>query len=491
MSPHSVWNFLVDPCSAGKSENYSTSIKEVATSVIPGFDINNIPVWFVKNYLKDMKRGTTSLGRSMVRTTSYYPVSAICEEDLNKAKECNILKYNIFDQNNIRRDIFMKKEMTGQYSCGNFPGLKSSYQSEFMLKKNSENNMLWELHETSNGISTLRSINIEAGENPRNIKNQFRMCDTDGVSIQDDCFGVDETIETVDIVKADHEHAPQCADELDFGDWDGGYLSCDGKFVEPVFVGNQPFYANNEKKFEMNVLNIVKTIELEDKVWKFYSETEGQKKLLGKSVSQKIFGRWVGICDDWKSLNSDCGPHKYYNINSPAKEKKICSAVFDFQNFVPMKFNITTNSYQGRMGQVYEMFWSKEDLAWKILINGNLKYKTPDFSAACPNDIDYILMNTQNTKSKNERLWVPDSSPFPSGSPEPYYRNDIISYCHSTCSLISVGVSLNGTRQVLTYNNNEWTGGGYSLNSTHIDTFHLYQIDFGNIIASSEVRIRL
>ena len=159
-----------------------------------------------------------------------------------------------------------------------------------------------------------------------------------------------------------------------------------------------------------------------------------------------------------------------------------------------MKFNITTNSYQGRMGNDYEMFWSKGDLAWKIFTNGNLKYKTPDFLAACPDDIDYILMNTQNTKSKNERLWVPDSSPFPSGSPEPYYRNDIISYCHSTCSLISVGVSLDGTRQVLTYNNNEWTGGGYLLNSTYIDgtsysTFYLYKIDSGNIIASSEVRI--
>ena len=401
MSPHSVWNFLVDPCSAGKSENYSTSIKEVATSVIPGFDINNIPVWFVKNYLKDIKKGTTSLG-----TNSYYPVSAICEEDLNKTKECNILKYNIFDENNIRRDIFLKKDMTGQYSCENFPGLRSSFQSQFMLKKNSQNNMLWELYETSHDISMLRSINIEAGENPRNIKNQFNMCDKDSASNKDTCFGKDEVIETVDKVKADHEHAPQCADEMDFGDWDGGYLSCDGKFVEPVFVGNQPFYAKNAKKFEKDVLNIVNTIELEDEVWKFYSETEGQKKLLGKSVSQKIFGRWVGICDDWKSLNSDCGPHKYYNINSPAEEKKNCSTVLDFQNFAPMKFNTATNSYQGRMGQDYEMFWSKGDMAWKILTNGNLKYKTPDFLAACPDDIDYILMNTENTKSKNERLWV-------------------------------------------------------------------------------------
>ena len=85
-SPHSVGKFFVDPCSAGKSENYSTSIKEVATSVIPGFDIKDIPVWFVKNYLKDMKKGTTSLGSSKVGTTSYYPVSAICEEDLEETK---------------------------------------------------------------------------------------------------------------------------------------------------------------------------------------------------------------------------------------------------------------------------------------------------------------------------------------------------------------------------------------------------------------------
>ena len=114
-------------------------------------------------------------------------------------------------------------------------------------------------------------------------------------------------------------------------------------------------------------------------------------------------------------------------------------------------------------------------------------------------------MNTENIKSKNKRLWVPDSRPFPSVSPEPYdhleypwehYRNDIISYCHGTCNQISVAVSRNGTRQVLTYKNNEWTGGGYSLKSTHkggtsFSTFHLYKIDSGNIIASSEVNIRL
>ena len=114
-------------------------------------------------------------------------------------------------------------------------------------------------------------------------------------------------------------------------------------------------------------------------------------------------------------------------------------------------------------------------------------------------------MNTKNTKSKNSRLWVPYSRPFPSGSPEPYdhleylweyYPNDIISYCHGTCNQISVAVSLNGTRQVLTYNDNEWTGGGYLLKPTHMDgtsfsTFYLYKIDSGNIIASSEVRIRL
>ena len=97
-----------------------------------------------------MKKGTTSLG-----TNSYYPVSAICEEDLEETKECNVLKYNIFDENNIRRNIFLKKFATGQYSCKNFPGLRSSFQSQFMLKKNSENNMLWELHETSNGISMI------------------------------------------------------------------------------------------------------------------------------------------------------------------------------------------------------------------------------------------------------------------------------------------------------------------------------------------------
>ena len=452
--------------------------------------------------MKDIKKGTTSLG-----TNSYYPVSAICEEDLNKTKECNILKYNIFDENNIRRDIFLKKDMTGQYSCENFPGLRSSFQSQFMLKKNSQNNMLWELYETSHDISMLRSINIEAGENPRNIKNQFNMCD-DSASNKVNCFGKDEVIETVDIINASHETAPQCADEIDLVDRDEVW-SCDGVFltnenkpnvsIGTIYVGNQAFNAANEGKFEMkddSNVEIVYTIEFSDGIWQFFNQTGGQEKLLGQSVSQNIFGRWVGICDDWENLNSDCGPHKYYNINSPAKSKKNCSTVLDFQNFVPMKFNITANSYQGRMGQDYEMFWSKGDMAWKILTNGNLKYKTPDFLEACPDAIDYILMNTENTKSKNERLWVPDSTPFPSGSPEPYYRNDIISYCHSTCSLISVGVSLDGTRQVLTYNSNQWTGNGYSLNSTHVhgtsfSSFHLYKINSGNIIASSEVRIRL
>ena len=83
--------------------------------------------------MKEAKDGTTSLG-----TNSYYPVSAICEEDLEKTKECNVLKYNIFDENNIRRDIFLKKQATGQYSCENFQGLRSSFQSQFMLNKNSE-----------------------------------------------------------------------------------------------------------------------------------------------------------------------------------------------------------------------------------------------------------------------------------------------------------------------------------------------------------------
>ena len=463
-----------------------------------------------------MKKGTTSLGSSKVGTTSYYPVSAICEEDLEETKECNVLKYNIYDENNIRRDIFLKKSATGQYSCENFPGLRTSFQSQFKLKKNSENNMLWELHETSIGVSSLRSINIEAGENPRNIKNQFNMCD-DSASNKVNCFGKDEVIETVDIINASHETAPQCADEIDLVDRDEVW-SCDGVFltnenkpnvsIGTIYVGNQAFNAANEGKFEMkddSNVEIVYTIEFSDGIWQFFNQTGGQEKLLGQSVSQNIFGRWVGICDDWDNLNSDCGPHKYYNINSPAKSKKNCSTVLDFQNFVPMKFNIAANSYQGRMGQDYEMFWSKGDMAWKILTNGNLKYKTPDFSAACPDDIDYILMNTENIKSKNKRLWVPDSRPFPSVSPEPYdhleypwehYRNDIISYCHGTCNQISVAVSRNGTRQVLTYKNNEWTGGGYSLKSTHkggtsFSTFHLYKIDSGNIIASSEVNIRL
>jgi len=461
-----------------------------------------------------MKKGTTSLG-----TNSYYPVSAICEEDLEETKECNVLKYNIFDENNIRRNIFLKKSATGQYSCENFPGLRSSFQSQFILKKKSENNnvMLWELHETSNGDSTLRSINIEAGENPRNIKNQFNMCDRKSASNKENCFGVDEIIENVDIINAAHETAPQCADEIDLVDWDGVW-SCDGVVltnenkpnvsIGTIYVGNQPFNAANERKFEMkddSNVEIVYTIEFSDGIWQFFNQTGGQEKLLGKSIGKNIFGRWVGICDDSESLNSDCGPHKYYNINSPAKEKKKCSTVLDHHNYTHMKFNITTSSYQGRMGQDYEMFWSKEDSAWKILTNGNLKYKTPDFSAACPDDIDYILMNTENTNPKNKRLWVPDSRPFPSGSPEPYdhleypwehYRNDIISYCHGICNQISVAVSRNGTRQVLTYNNNEWTGSGYSLNSTHMyktsySTFHLYKINSGNIIASSEVRIRL
>ena len=99
--------------------------------MVPGFDIGDMNVWFVKNYLKEAKDGTTSLG-----TNSYYPVSAICEEDLEKTKECNVLKYNIFDENNIRRDIFLKKGTTGQYSCENFKGLRSSFESQFMLKKN-------------------------------------------------------------------------------------------------------------------------------------------------------------------------------------------------------------------------------------------------------------------------------------------------------------------------------------------------------------------
>ena len=458
-----------------------------------------------------MKKGTTSLGTN---SYMYYPVSAICEEDLEETKECNVLKYNIYDENNIRRDIFLKKSATGQYSCENFPGLRSSFQSQFMLQKNSENNMLWELHETRRlqEKPKLRSINIEAGENPRNIKNQFNMCDRDS-SNKVNCFGKDEIIENVDIINATHETAPQCADEIDLVDWEGVW-SCDGVgltnenkpnvSIRTVYVGNQPFNAVSERKFKMKDGSNVYTIEFSDGIWQFIQK-RGRQKLLGKSVSQNIFGRWVGICDDWRSRNSDCGPHKYFNINSPAKEKKNCSIVLDHHNYISMKFNITTNSYQGRMGQYYEMFWSKKDFAWKILTNGNLKYKTPDFSAACPDDIGYILMNTENTNSKNKRLWVPDSRPFPSGSPEPYdhreypwehYRNDIISYCHGTCNQISVAVSVDGTRQVLTYNNNEWTGGGYSLKSTHMDetsfsTFHLYKIDSGNTIASSEVRIRL
>ena len=503
--------------SVGKSENISPSIIEIATSIVPGYDINDIRVWFVKNYLQEIsQKKVNSLGND-----PYYPIAAICEEDLNSTKECTILKYNVFDENNIRRDIFLRRTASGEYSCQNVRGLRSSYESRFVLKKNSESQMRWELHEfrklpkdPNANRPILRSINIEAGENPRNIQNQFNMCDRKGPFNELTCFGNDQNMDDVDVINAAHLTAPKCVDDLDsvLEPAESEFWSCDGLVLtqkkepkisnEVIYIGNQEFRKNG-KKFELKVdSKVFYTVEFEDEVWQFKNKTAEQTKIIGKSVSQNIFGQWVGICDDWNSSTSECGTDQYFRINSPAVEKKNCSLILEYQERISFKFNATTNSYQGSMGVEYEVFHSTEDLAWTILQDGEIKFKTPDFAAPCPDDIDYLLMYNDGTNSKNERLWIPDSRPFPSDSPEAYdhleypwehYRDDIISYCHSTCNEISVAVSLNRTREVLMFNENEWIGGDFVLNSTHVDstsytTFQLYKVSSGNVIASSEVR---
>merc|ERR1711962_1743698 len=147
------------------------------------------------------------------------------------------MKYNIFDENNIRRDIYLKKNTLGgnssEYTCKNVPGSRSSYKSTFILKKNSENNMLWELREIKDqSENILRAINIESGYNPRNIRNQFNMCDRVGDTNEVSCSGNDSRIDDVDIINADHETAPQCADEeLNYNDQalhESDFWSCDG-----------------------------------------------------------------------------------------------------------------------------------------------------------------------------------------------------------------------------------------------------------------------
>ena len=488
-----------------------------------------------------------------------YPVAAICEEDLKNTKKCNILKYNIFDENNIRRDIYLKRASAGKYKCRNIPGLQSSYESQFVLNKNlteknklqekttssedpiltknmAGSNMVWELREKRAWFSKpiLLSINIEAGLNPRNIKNQFNMCDRNITTNEIKCRGstptrdVYENMEDVDLVDSVHETAPQCVDYSDLGlekrrrkmTFENEFWSCDGVILterkepkildERIFVGNQEFRKMDESNgtvgFEMVVDWFISyTIEFEGDLWKFYRKTLLWSKVLGKSVNQNIFGPWVGVCEDWKNLNSECGPHKYYKINSPAKEKKDCLPILDYNNFIPMQFNVTAGSYQGRMGAHYEASHSVKDMTWRILSRGNESIKTlktPDFAAACPDDIDYLLSSRSYTDSRNSRLWIPDARPFPSGSSKAYdhleypwehYRNDIISYCHGTCDQISVAVSLNGTREVLTFDENKWIGGDYALKLTHVDNtshsvYRLYKNSTGNIIASSEVR---
>ena len=474
----------------------------------------------MKNYLKAIhsnRFNETKLGNDF-----YYPVAAICEEDLEIIKECNILKYNIFDESNIRRDIYLKKSSSGElfreYQCTNVPGLRSLYKSQFVLNKNlTENNMLWKLREkrTSSEDPILISINIEAGLNPRNIKNQFNMCDRDPITNEIKCRSIDENMEDVDFVDSAHETAPQCMDDLDLGS-DADFWSCDGVVLtegkepkildETIYVGNQEF-RKSYNGYEMVIdSNMSYTIEFQGEIWEFSRKIVKQVKVLGKSVSQNIFGQWVGVCDDWKNLNSECGPHKYYKINSPAKQKKDCSLILDYNNFIPMQFNATTNLYQGSMGAYYEAFHSAVGMTWSILSKGakSTTFKTADFGAACPDDIDYLLKFNDGTDLRNDRLWIPDTQPFPSGSPEVYdhleypwehYRNDVISYCHGTCDQISVAISLNGTREVLTFHENKWIGGDYELKLTHVDnTSHsvhrLYKISSRNIIASSEVNFK-
>ena len=450
---------------------------------------------------------------------SYYPVAAICEEGLNKTKECNILKYNIFDENNIRRNIYLRRMQPGRYSCKNLADLRSSYESHFVLAKNPENDVLWELREYKDPdtpSNVLKATNIEAGPNPRNIKNQFNMCDKNGTTNEISCFGVDQFIERVDSILAAHETAPQCADDMNFEFIaDAVFWSCDGVALTEnkkpkisnavIYIANQPFYNSwNDllKIRKLEYMNELNTIKFENGTWQFYRKRD--RKVLGKSTSQNIFGQWVGICDDWKNTNSECGPLKYYKINSPAKQYKKCSLVLDYGNFIPMQWNNITNSYQGEMGSSYEVKWSNEDWTWIQTIKygfKNIKSKIPDFAAPCPDDINYLLTFNNKTDSRNDRLWILESRPFPSGSPKVYdhleypwehYRNDVISYCHGTCEKISVAVSLNGTREVLTFNDNQWIGGDYIFNLTHISStsfsmFNLYKKSSNTVIASSEV----